>query len=113
MLLRNPFYVIDKLYFFAIDPLNFVTCHFVVNSCLISTIMLKVLSKIWSVALRYHLRMPPYYTLVLRSLASLEGKFLHCVSGCICGYWILRIARCIYIAISFHNSMSLEAVLLK
>uniref|UniRef100_A0A2P2M297 Uncharacterized protein MANES_07G104400 n=1 Tax=Rhizophora mucronata TaxID=61149 RepID=A0A2P2M297_RHIMU len=73
----------------------------------------KVLSKIWSVALRYHLRMPPYYTLVLRSLASLEGKFLHCVSGCICGYWILRIARCIYIAISFHNSMSLEAVLLK
>ncbi|KAF8395210.1 hypothetical protein HHK36_019153 [Tetracentron sinense] len=33
----------------------------------------KVLGKIWSVALKYHLRMPPYYTLVLRSLASLEG----------------------------------------
>ncbi|KAJ8765850.1 hypothetical protein K2173_020366 [Erythroxylum novogranatense] len=32
-----------------------------------------VLSKIWSVALKYHFRMPPYYTLVLRSLASLEG----------------------------------------
>ncbi|GJM87279.1 hypothetical protein PR202_ga03219 [Eleusine coracana subsp. coracana] len=33
----------------------------------------KVLGKIWSVALKYHFRMPPYYTLVLRSLASLEG----------------------------------------
>ncbi|KAL0918445.1 hypothetical protein M5K25_010454 [Dendrobium thyrsiflorum] len=32
-----------------------------------------VLGKIWSIALKYHLRMPPYYTLVLRSLASLEG----------------------------------------
>ncbi|XP_043814421.1 uncharacterized protein slr1919 isoform X3 [Manihot esculenta] len=32
-----------------------------------------VLSKIWSVALKFHFRMPPYYTLVLRSLASLEG----------------------------------------
>ncbi|KAK3023168.1 hypothetical protein RJ639_043477 [Escallonia herrerae] len=33
-----------------------------------------VLGKIWSVALKHHMRMPPYYTLVLRSLASLEGK---------------------------------------
>eukprot|EP00262_Sarcandra_glabra_P006917 TRINITY_DN19477_c0_g1_i2.p1 TRINITY_DN19477_c0_g1~~TRINITY_DN19477_c0_g1_i2.p1 ORF type:complete len:812 (+),score=125.18 TRINITY_DN19477_c0_g1_i2:159-2594(+) len=33
----------------------------------------RVLGKIWSIALKYHLRMPPYYTLVLRSLASLEG----------------------------------------
>ncbi|TVU27799.1 hypothetical protein EJB05_19300 [Eragrostis curvula] len=33
----------------------------------------KVLGKIWSVALKYHFHMPPYYTLVLRSLASLEG----------------------------------------
>ncbi|WCJ19349.1 Protein kinase superfamily protein [Euphorbia peplus] len=33
----------------------------------------RVLSKIWSVALKYHFRMPPYYTLVLRSLASFEG----------------------------------------
>lgn len=33
----------------------------------------KVLGKIWSVAIKYHFRMPPYYTLVLRSLASLEG----------------------------------------
>ncbi|CAN1237894.1 Uncharacterized protein sll0005 [Linum grandiflorum] len=33
----------------------------------------KVLGTIWSVALKYHFRMPPYYTLVLRSLASLEG----------------------------------------
>lgn len=33
----------------------------------------KVLGKIWSVALKYHFRMPPYYTLLLRSLASLEG----------------------------------------
>ncbi|XP_020112748.1 uncharacterized protein LOC109727189 isoform X3 [Ananas comosus] len=32
-----------------------------------------VLAKIWSVALKYHFRMPPYYTLVLRSVASLEG----------------------------------------
>ncbi|KAK1266643.1 hypothetical protein QJS04_geneDACA015361 [Acorus gramineus] len=32
-----------------------------------------VLGKIWSIALKYHFRMPPYYTLVLRSLASLEG----------------------------------------
>ncbi|KAL9165420.1 hypothetical protein ABFS82_06G169700 [Erythranthe guttata] len=33
----------------------------------------QVLSKIWSVAIKYHCRMPPYYILVLRSLASLEG----------------------------------------
>lgn len=33
----------------------------------------RVLGKIWSVALKYHCRMPPYYVLVLRSLASLEG----------------------------------------
>lgn len=33
----------------------------------------RVLAKIWSVALKYHFRMPSYYTLVLRSLASLEG----------------------------------------
>lgn len=37
-------------------------------------IFLKVLGKIWTVALKHHFRMPPYYTLVLRSLASLEGK---------------------------------------
>ncbi|CAI0411752.1 unnamed protein product, partial [Linum tenue] len=34
----------------------------------------RVLGKIWSVALKYNFRMPPYYTLVLRSLASLEGN---------------------------------------
>ncbi|GMH11273.1 hypothetical protein Nepgr_013114 [Nepenthes gracilis] len=33
----------------------------------------RVLGKIWSLAFKYHFRMPPYYTLVLRSLASLEG----------------------------------------
>ncbi|XP_048134549.1 uncharacterized protein slr1919 isoform X2 [Rhodamnia argentea] len=33
----------------------------------------RVLGKIWSIAIKYHFRMPPYYTLVLRSLASLEG----------------------------------------
>ncbi|PIN07456.1 putative unusual protein kinase [Handroanthus impetiginosus] len=33
----------------------------------------RVLGKIWSLALKYHCRMPPYYVLVLRSLASLEG----------------------------------------
>ncbi|XP_077227567.1 protein kinase superfamily protein [Tasmannia lanceolata] len=33
----------------------------------------RVLGKIWMVALKYNFRMPPYYTLVLRSLASLEG----------------------------------------
>ncbi|XP_010534416.1 PREDICTED: uncharacterized protein LOC104809972 isoform X2 [Tarenaya hassleriana] len=33
----------------------------------------KVLGKIVSVALKYQFRMPPYFTLVLRSLASLEG----------------------------------------
>lgn len=36
----------------------------------------RVLGKIWSVALKYQFRMPPYYTLVLRSLASLEGLAL-------------------------------------
>ncbi|XP_038893449.1 uncharacterized protein sll0005 [Benincasa hispida] len=36
----------------------------------------KVLGKIWSVALKYQFRMPPYYTLMLRSLASLEGLAL-------------------------------------
>ncbi|PIN11099.1 putative unusual protein kinase [Handroanthus impetiginosus] len=33
----------------------------------------RVLGNIWSLALKYHCRMPPYYVLVLRSLASLEG----------------------------------------
>lgn len=33
----------------------------------------KVLSKIVQVALKYQLRMPPYFTLVLRSLACFEG----------------------------------------
>ncbi|XP_057979562.1 uncharacterized protein LOC131165632 isoform X2 [Malania oleifera] len=33
----------------------------------------RVLGKIWSVAFKHHFRMPAYYTLVLRSLASLEG----------------------------------------
>ncbi|XP_047319768.1 uncharacterized protein slr1919 [Impatiens glandulifera] len=33
----------------------------------------RVLGKIWAVAFKYHFRMPPYYTLLLRSLASLEG----------------------------------------
>ncbi|KAJ8497613.1 hypothetical protein OPV22_008165 [Ensete ventricosum] len=33
----------------------------------------RVLGKIWSVALKYQFRMPPYFTLVLRSLASFEG----------------------------------------
>ncbi|XP_022986787.1 uncharacterized protein LOC111484434 [Cucurbita maxima] len=36
----------------------------------------KVLGKIWSIALKYQFRMPPYYTLMLRSLASLEGLAL-------------------------------------
>lgn len=35
--------------------------------------ILQVVGKILSVALKYHFRMPPYFTLVLRSLASLEG----------------------------------------
>ncbi|KAL6128375.1 hypothetical protein ACLB2K_071730 [Fragaria x ananassa] len=33
----------------------------------------RVLGKIWSIAFKYHFRMPPYYSLVLRSLASYEG----------------------------------------
>ncbi|KAE9611418.1 hypothetical protein Lal_00011666 [Lupinus albus] len=33
----------------------------------------RVLGKIWSVAFKHHFRMPPYFTLVLRSLASFEG----------------------------------------
>nr|XP_043616523.1 uncharacterized protein slr1919 [Erigeron canadensis] len=33
----------------------------------------RVLGKIWAIALKYHFRMPPYYTLLLRSLASFEG----------------------------------------
>lgn len=36
----------------------------------------KVLGKIWSIALKYQFRMPPYYTLMLRSLASFEGLAL-------------------------------------
>lgn len=33
----------------------------------------RVLGKVWAIALKYHFRMPPYYTLLLRSLASFEG----------------------------------------
>ncbi|KAG9445552.1 hypothetical protein H6P81_011680 [Aristolochia fimbriata] len=36
----------------------------------------RVLGRIWSLALKYHFRMPPYYTLLLRSLASFEGLAL-------------------------------------
>ncbi|CAI0411753.1 unnamed protein product, partial [Linum tenue] len=43
----------------------------------------RVLGKIWSVALKYNFRMPPYYTLVLRSLASLEGKCPYQISQAI------------------------------
>lgn len=41
------------------------------------TTILKVLGKILSVAIKNHFRMPPYFTLVLRSLASLEGKLMN------------------------------------
>lgn len=43
--------------------------NFYMNACNFS----KELSKIVQVALKYQLRMPPYFTLVLRSLACLEG----------------------------------------
>ncbi|KAL2623662.1 hypothetical protein R1flu_003867 [Riccia fluitans] len=33
----------------------------------------QVTKKLWEIALKFRLRLPPYYTLVLRSLASLEG----------------------------------------
>ncbi|KAG6554988.1 hypothetical protein Mapa_003573 [Marchantia paleacea] len=33
----------------------------------------QVTGKLWQIALKFRLRLPPYYTLVLRSLASLEG----------------------------------------
>ncbi|XP_071710350.1 uncharacterized protein [Rutidosis leptorrhynchoides] len=33
----------------------------------------RVLGKVWTIALKYHFKMPPYYTLLLRSLASFEG----------------------------------------
>lgn len=33
----------------------------------------QVTGKLWEIALKFRLRLPPYYTLVLRSLASLEG----------------------------------------
>ncbi|KAG5610952.1 hypothetical protein H5410_022233 [Solanum commersonii] len=41
---------------------------------MVVTASAKVLSKIVSVAFKYHFRMPPYFTLLLRSLASLEGQ---------------------------------------
>nr|KAJ0188842.1 hypothetical protein LSAT_V11C900484490 [Lactuca sativa] len=33
----------------------------------------KVLGKVFAIAVKYHLRMPPYFTLLLRSIASFEG----------------------------------------
>ncbi|CAI7827729.1 unnamed protein product [Closterium sp. NIES-54] len=36
----------------------------------------QVTSELWRMALRFRFRLPPYYTLVLRSLASLEGASL-------------------------------------
>ncbi|KAF4389116.1 hypothetical protein F8388_026845 [Cannabis sativa] len=36
----------------------------------------RVLAKIFSIAVKYHFRMPPYFTLLLRSLASFEGLAL-------------------------------------
>ncbi|PON63064.1 Tyrosine-protein kinase [Trema orientale] len=36
----------------------------------------RVLGKIFSIAVKYHFRMPPYFTLLLRSLASFEGLAL-------------------------------------
>lgn len=46
-------------------------------------IMFQVLGKIWSIAFQYHFSMPPYYVLVLRSLASLEGQFVPIIVVCI------------------------------
>ncbi|KAL2249248.1 UNVERIFIED_CONTAM: hypothetical protein Sindi_2398500 [Sesamum indicum] len=45
-----------------------------------------VLGKIWSVALKYHCRMPPYYILVLRSLASLEDALYDIILICNNGF---------------------------
>lgn len=64
------FYYLFSIQVLYVVPLSDYICVFVTTN---ST--LKVLGKIWSIALKYHFRMPPYYTLVLRSLASLEGKF--------------------------------------
>ncbi|XP_062092902.1 uncharacterized protein LOC133798563 isoform X3 [Humulus lupulus] len=36
----------------------------------------RVLAKIFSIAVKFHFRMPPYFTLLLRSLASFEGLAL-------------------------------------
>ncbi|KAJ4972343.1 hypothetical protein NE237_005442 [Protea cynaroides] len=41
----------------------------------------RVLAKIWSVAQKYQFRMPPYYVLLLRSLASFEGLALAADKG--------------------------------
>ncbi|XP_011084352.1 uncharacterized protein LOC105166623 [Sesamum indicum] len=57
---------------FALD-LEYAMGEFEVDSGMVDVKFSRVLGKIWSVALKYHCRMPPYYILVLRSLASLEG----------------------------------------
>lgn len=33
----------------------------------------QVTTQLWRIALKFRFKLPPYYTLVLRSLASLEG----------------------------------------
>ncbi|KAK4436016.1 hypothetical protein Salat_0765300 [Sesamum alatum] len=57
---------------FALD-LEYAMGEFEVDNGMLDAKFSRVLGKIWSVALKYHCRMPPYYILVLRSLASLEG----------------------------------------
>ncbi|KAL0452177.1 UNVERIFIED_CONTAM: hypothetical protein Slati_1195800 [Sesamum latifolium] len=57
---------------FALD-LEYAMGEFEVDNGMLDVKFSRVLGKIWSVALKYHCRMPPYYILVLRSLASLEG----------------------------------------
>ncbi|CAA6655155.1 unnamed protein product [Spirodela intermedia] len=62
--------------------LKWMLCHQVLISVALGGVALKegipdvkfskVLGKIWSIAFQYHFSMPPYYVLVLRSLASLK-----------------------------------------
>lgn len=75
----------------------------------VNDFVLKVLGKIVSVAIKYHFRMPPYFTLLLRSLASFEGRFLKYLVTlryynpfvCIC-----MCKTCIFFLFSVYSSLS-------
>uniref|UniRef100_A0A251SEQ1 Uncharacterized protein n=1 Tax=Helianthus annuus TaxID=4232 RepID=A0A251SEQ1_HELAN len=65
---QNPIFQVEKP-----KPKSFQNRRFYTSS--IATNKSQVLGKVWSITFKYHFLMPPYYSLLIRFLASFEGLF--------------------------------------